>query len=85
MSGAGAGEAVEIEITMALTQPPQGEVAVEGGHRQCFVGWLQLLRLLVEAVAPPAGPERPPGREAGQDGAHDVAPCGFDAGVAWWA
>ena len=53
MSGSGTGEAVGIEITMASTQPPQGEVAVEGGHRQCFVGWLQLLRILVEAVAPP--------------------------------
>ncbi len=59
MSGAGAGEAMEIEISVASTQPPQGEVAVEGGHRQPFVGWLQLLRLLVEAVAPPGGPARP--------------------------
>jgi hypothetical protein len=60
MSGTGTGEAVEIEITMALTEPPQGEVAVEGGHRQCFVGWLQLLRILVEAAAPPAEPTTPP-------------------------
>jgi hypothetical protein len=54
MSGAGAGEAVGIEITMASTQPPQGEVAVEGGLGQPFVGWLQLLRILVEVVAQPA-------------------------------
>ncbi len=59
MNGAGAGEAVGIEITMATTRPPQGEVAVEGGHRQPFAGWLQLLRLLVEAVAPPAEPTSP--------------------------
>jgi len=60
MSGA---EAVGIEITMASTQPPQGEVAVEGGRRQCFVGWLQLLRILVEVVARPAetpSPTPPP-------------------------
>jgi hypothetical protein len=56
MSGTGTGDAVEIEITMASTQPPQGEVAVQGGHRQCFVGWLQLLHVLVEAVAPPHEP-----------------------------
>ncbi len=53
MNGAGAGEAVEIEITMASTRPPQGEVTVEGGHRQSFAGWLQLLHILVEAVTPP--------------------------------
>jgi hypothetical protein len=34
--------------------PPQGEVAVEGGLGQPFVGWLQLLRILVEVVAQPA-------------------------------
>jgi len=56
MSGAGAGQAVEIGISVASTQPPQGDVTVEGGHPQCFVGWLQLLRLLVEAVDPPAEP-----------------------------
>jgi hypothetical protein len=60
MSGAGAGEATEIGITMASTQPPQGEVAVEGRHRQPFVGWLQLLRILVEAVARPAAADCPP-------------------------
>ncbi len=59
-AGAGAGEAVEIEISVASTQPPQGDVTVEGGHRQCFVGWLQLLSLLVEAVARPAEPTSPP-------------------------
>jgi hypothetical protein len=60
MSGNGAGEAVEIEITMACTQPPEGEVAVEGGHGQPFVGWLQLLRILVEVVARPVEPTSPP-------------------------
>jgi hypothetical protein len=59
MSRAGAGQAVEIEISVAATQPPQGDVAVEGGHRQCFVGWLQLLRILVEAVAEPTSPSPP--------------------------
>jgi hypothetical protein len=59
MSRAGAGQAVEIEISVAATQPRQGDVAVEGGHRQCFVGWLQLLRILVEAVAPPTSPTSP--------------------------
>ncbi len=59
MSGAGTGEAVEIEITMASTQPPQGEVAVEGGLGQPFVGWLQLLRILVEVVARPVEPTNP--------------------------
>ena len=54
MSGAGAGEAVGIEITMASTQPPQGQVAVEGGLGQPFGGWLQLLCILVEVVARPA-------------------------------
>lgn len=60
MSGAGTGEALEIEISMASTQPPQGEVAVEGGYRQPFVGWLQLLHILVEVVAEPAEPIGPP-------------------------
>ena len=59
MGRADAGEAVEIEISVAATQPPQGDVAVEGGHRQCFVGWLQLLRILVEAVAEPTNPSPP--------------------------
>ena len=59
MCADGPGEAVGIEITMASTQPPQGEVAVEGGHRQSFVGWLQLLHILVEAVARPAEPTSP--------------------------
>ena len=59
MSGAGTGEAVEIGITMASTQPPQGEVAVEGGLGQPFVGWLQLLHLLVEVVAPSGEPTSP--------------------------
>jgi len=66
MSRAGAGEAVEIEISVAATQPPQGDVAVEGGHRQCFVGWLQLLRILVEAVAEPTNP--PPGNASRPQG-----------------
>jgi hypothetical protein len=59
MSAVGTGETVGIEITMATTQPPQGEVAVVGGHPQPFVGWLQLLRILVEAVAPRGGPTDP--------------------------
>ena len=59
MSGAGAGEAMEIGITIASTEPPQGEVAVEGGYRQPFVGWLQLLHILVEVVAEPAEPIGP--------------------------
>ena len=59
MSGAGAGNDVGIEITMASTQPPQGEVAVAGGVRQPFVGWLQLLRILVEVVARPADTPTP--------------------------
>jgi hypothetical protein len=70
MSGNGAGEAVEIEITMACTQPPEGEVAVEGGHGQPFVGWLQLLRILVEVVARPAEPISPtPPQEPRRQGA----------------
>jgi hypothetical protein len=60
MSGAGAGEAMEIGITMASTQPPQGEVAVEGGLGQPFVGWLQLLHVLVEVVARPVEAATPP-------------------------
>ena len=64
MSGASTGEAVGIEISLATTQPPQGEVAVEGGHRQPFVGWLQLLRILVEVVARPAEATSPPPPQA---------------------
>jgi hypothetical protein len=55
----GAGEAMGIEITMTSTQPPEGEV-VAGGLRQPFVGWLQLLRILVEVVALPVDPPTPP-------------------------
>ncbi len=64
MNGAGAGETVEIEITMASTRPPQGEVAVEGGHRQPFAGWLQLLHILVEVVARPSEITSPPPPQA---------------------
>jgi len=66
MTGAGTGEAVEIEITMASTEPPQGEVAVEGGHRQPFVGWLQLLSILVEVVARPVEPAQEPAAGPGR-------------------
>jgi len=62
MCAAGTGQAVEIEITMASTEPPQGEVAVGGG--QPFVGWLQLLRILVEVVARPVEPTSPPPPQA---------------------
>ena len=45
----------EVHIWMDTTHPPTGRVlTVEGGPAQPFVGWLQLLTVLANALQPPA-------------------------------
>ena len=45
---------VEVHIWMETTQPPTGRVVtVEGEPAQPFVGWLQLLTILANALQPP--------------------------------
>jgi hypothetical protein len=45
-------QAMEIEIRVRSPEPPTGELSVEGAEPVPFEGWLELLRLLSEAVDP---------------------------------
>ena len=48
---------VEIRITMETTHPPTGRVVTgEGAPVQAFVGWLQLLTILANALQPAVEP-----------------------------
>lgn len=56
---------VEVHIRIATTQPPAGHVVTEDGPAQPFVGWLQLLSILADALQPaPAAPLTPPSETA---------------------
>jgi hypothetical protein len=61
---------MRIEIELAPGPPPSGVVAVEHGPARPFTGWLELLRLLGDAVE-----AQPPPGLAGGDGG-EVAPGG---------
>ena len=42
----------KIEIRVTIRHPPTGEMSTDGGLPCQFGGWLQLLRLLTEVLAP---------------------------------
>jgi len=55
---------VELLISIETTHPPAGRVGiVEGGPALPFVGWLQLLTILADAVQPVPAPGLTPPSE----------------------
>lgn len=46
---------VVITIRLDATDPPAGRVSLAGGRPVAFMGWLGLLQVLSELLAPPSG------------------------------
>ncbi len=47
---------VVISLRIDSTQPPSGELKIHDHAGTAFNGWLDLLRVLSEAMKPPEGP-----------------------------
>ena len=61
-----------IRIWVDACQPPTGRVAAaEGGPARPFVGWLQLLAILAQALQPDAGGDDPVLRPSAEATAED--------------
>ena len=66
--GTGEHSAVLVNLNIGVTEPPCGTLAVEGVGSLAFSGWLDLLRVLSEALE---SGEQPPLHEAPAPGAGD--------------